>query len=102
MLESTYQTKLIKKIKYLFPGCIVLKNDSSYQQGIPDWLILYGRAWATLEIKREYARPGSDDFEPNQEWFIDQHNEMSFSACVYPENEREILDALITHMETYQ
>lgn len=91
-LERDYQAGLIKRIKHEFPGCLVLKNDSGYQQGIPDWSIFYGKHWAMLEIKRE--PPSPDDFQPNQEWFIAELNKMSFSACVFPENEEEVLDDL--------
>ena len=41
MLENKFQANLIKELKRLFPGCIVMKNDASYIQGIPDLLILY-------------------------------------------------------------
>lgn len=91
-LESAYQAKLIKKLKRLFPDCLIQKLDTSYQQGIPDLLILWEHQWAVLEVKRK--RPAASDFEPNQEWFIDHLNAMSFSACIYPENEEEVLDAL--------
>lgn len=87
MTEAQYQTKLIKKIKKRFPGCVVIKNDSSYQQGFPDWTIFYGERWATLEVKK------SEDAgqQPNQSYFVSHLNTMSFSAFVYPENEEEIL-----------
>ena len=51
MLENKFQANLIKKIKNRFPDCIVMKNDSSYIQGIPDLTILNGNKWATLENK---------------------------------------------------
>jgi hypothetical protein len=89
-LESVFQGKLIKKLERLLPGCIVLKNDSGYQQGIPDLSIFWGVYWAMLEVKPR--RPTSSaDFEPNQEWFIEKAHQMSFGACIYPENEREVL-----------
>lgn len=91
-LERDYQPSLLKRIRKLFPGCQILKLDSGYQQGIPDWLILYGPYWATLEIKRKKPKPS--DYEPNQEYFIGIHNAMSFSACIYPENEEEVLNDL--------
>lgn len=31
--ESEFQAKLIKKLKELFKGCIILKNDPEYLQG---------------------------------------------------------------------
>ena len=46
-LERDFQGQLIKDIKQMFPGCIVMKNDSSYIQGIPDLLILYKDKWAS-------------------------------------------------------
>lgn len=93
MRERDYQAGLIKKLKRLYPGCIVLKNDSSYMQGIPDLLVLYKDRWAALEVKvREPKR--SDAFEPNQEWFLETMNEMSYAACIFPENEEDILSGL--------
>ena len=89
--ERDYQAKLIKRIEKLIPGCYVRKTD--IQQGWPDLLILAPRGfWALLEVKR--SEPSADDFEPNQEWWIEEFDRMSFSACIYPENEQEVLHAL--------
>lgn len=90
MLESVYQARLIKKIERTFRGCVVLKNDSSYIQGILDLTILYRDKWAMLEVKAH----ADADFQPNQEYYIDLLNQMSFAACIYPENEKEVLNAL--------
>lgn len=93
MRESVYQGRLIKKLGRLFPGCIILKNDSGYQQGIPDLVIFFGNQYAMLEVKPKVPT-GPDDFEPNQEYFIALFDEMSFGACIYPENERDVLHDL--------
>lgn len=93
MRESNYQGKLIRKLKRLFPGCIILKNDSDYQQGIPDLVIFFGNQYAMLEVK-PYEPRGPQDFEPNQEYFIALFDEMSFGACIYPENERDVIHDL--------
>ena len=90
MTESVYQGKLIKRIKGMFPGCVVLKNDEQYLQGILDLTILYRDVWAMLEVK---AAPDSP-FQPNQEYYLEQLGQMSFAAVIYPENEVEVLDAL--------
>lgn len=92
-LERDYQPRLIKKLRTLFEGVIILKNDSGYQQGVPDLIVLFGPHWAMLEVKKERPTRASD-FQPNQEYFIDLLNGMSFAACIYPENEDEVLDAL--------
>lgn len=88
--ENEYQAKLIKRLKTMFPGCIVQKNDSSYIQGIPDLTILHGNRWATLECKREANAPK----QPNQDYYVNRMNEMSFSRFIYPENEEEVLNEL--------
>lgn len=87
MLESKFQSELIEDLELLFPGCIILKNDSSYIQGIPDLSIFYHDKWAMLECKRSlYETPG-----PNQEYYIDLVNRMSFARFIYPENKGEVL-----------
>lgn len=90
MLENKFQAKLIKELRDMFPGCIVMKNDSSYIQGIPDLLVLYNNRWASLEVKKN-ARAAR---QPNQEYYVAQMNEMSFSRFIYPENKDQVLDEL--------
>ncbi len=85
-----YQAQLIKDLHALFPGCIILKNDTDYLQGLPDLLILYRNKWAMLEVK-----VSEDALEqPNQEYYIGLFNGMSFAAFIYPENEMDVLDEL--------
>lgn len=91
-LESRYQAKLIRKLKELFPGCMVFKMDSSYIQGIPDLLILYEDQWAMLEVKR--SEKDRQDPQPNQEYYVGLLDEMSFASFIFPENEEEVLHDL--------
>lgn len=88
--ESDFQSGLIKELHQRFPGCIVVKNDSKYLQGVPDLTILYKDKWATLEDKREANAP----HQPNQDWYVNTMNDMSFSRFVYPENVEEVLNEL--------
>ena len=90
MLENKFQAKLIKELKSLFPGCIVMKNDSSYIQGIPDLLVLYKNSWASLECKKSLRASK----QPNQEYYVGKMNEMSFSRFICPENKEEVLNEL--------
>ena len=90
MREGEYQTKLIKKLRKMFPDCIVLKNDSGYLQGIPDLVVFYQDRWAMLEVKTSSRA----HIQPNQEHYVYILNEMSFAAFIYPENEEAILDEL--------
>ena len=87
MLESKFQKELIDDIKARFPGAIVLKNDPNYIQGMPDLTIFYGDKWATLEVKK--AETASH--QPNQDYYVQTMNKMSFSAFIYPENKEEVL-----------
>jgi hypothetical protein len=93
MREGEYQAYLIKEIKLLLPGCMVLKNDSGYIQGIPDLTVLFHERWGVLEVKIKRPTKASD-FEPNQEWYLEHMDELSFAACIYPENEDEVLGDL--------
>ena len=96
MLESKYQAHLIKKLQSLFPGCLVLKNDSSYLQGIPDLTVFIGQFWAMLEVKASATAPE----QPNQRHYIEALNQMSFAAFIHPDNEEEVLDALQQALES--
>lgn len=73
-----------------FPGCIILKMDPLYRQGMPDLIILWKNYWASLEVKAS----ASAISQPNQNHYLQQLNEMSFAAYIYPENEEEVLFAL--------
>lgn len=88
--ESAFQKGLINDLKKRFPGCMVLKNDSNYIQGIPDLLVLYEGRWAALECKK--AKQAGH--RPNQDYYVERMNEMSFSRFVYPENKENVLDEL--------
>lgn len=90
MLESQFQAKLIKELKMIFPGCIVLKNDPDYLQGFPDLTILWNDHWAVLECKRSEQ----ESHRPNQDYYIDICDEMSYARFIYPENKEEVLDEL--------
>lgn len=90
MTESQYQAKLIKRLRLLFPDCVILKNDPSYLQGVPDLVIFHGDRYAFLEVKASKNAP----FRPNQENYLRLLNSMSFAAAIYPSNEEEVLRAL--------
>lgn len=88
--ERDFQGNLIKKIKTQFPDCMILKNDPTYIQGIPDLLILHNDKWAALECKKSADSPA----RPNQPYYIDKMNGMSYAAFIYPENEEEVLNEI--------
>jgi hypothetical protein len=88
--ESDFQGNLIKDLKKRFPGCIVIKNDPTYIQGIPDLTIFYKRHWATLECKKTQKA----HHQPNQEYYVKLMNDMSYSAFIFPENKEVILNEL--------
>ena len=88
--ESEFQRNLIDEIEHRFPGCIVMKNDPDYIQGIPDLSIFYQNKWATLECKKSKNATK----QPNQDYYVDKMDEMSFSRFIYPENKEEVLDDL--------
>ena len=88
--ESDFQSDVIDEIQKTYDGCIVTKLDSGYIQGIPDFLILYKNRWAALEFKKDENAPP----RPNQPYYVDRMNKMSFSRFIYPENKEEVMHDL--------
>lgn len=90
MAESKFQAKLIKDLKLLFPGSLIMKNDAGYIQGIPDLVILHGKKWAALECKKDKM----SSRQPNQPYYVDKMNTMSYAAFIDPSNREEIINGL--------
>lgn len=93
-LESGFQDSLRKELTKMFPGCMIFKMDQI--QGIPDLLILYGKKWASLEVKKSMNAKR----QPNQPYYVDLMNQMSFSRFICPENKQEVLDELFQAFRT--
>lgn len=87
MRESQFQRRFIRTLEERFPGCVIIKNDPNYIQGIPDLLVLFEDKWAMLEVKRSKSEPP----QPNQEYYVSLFASMSYSAFVCPENEEIVL-----------
>lgn len=90
MLENKFKTKLIKKIKESLPGAMVFHLDPTEIQGVPDLLVLYNDRWAALEGKKT----ATASHQPNQDYYVETMNKMSYAAFIYPENEKEVLHEL--------
>lgn len=88
ILERDFQRRFLDDVQRAIPGCVLIKNDSSYIQGIPDWIILWSGKWAMFEIKAS-ARASR---QPNQDYYIDLFNRMGFARFVYPENADEVIN----------
>lgn len=88
--ESKFQSDLIKELKRTYPGCIILKNDCNYIQGIPDLTIFYKDHWACLEVKASEE----SDHRPNQDYYVNKMNNMSFARFIYPENKEMVMNEL--------
>lgn len=90
MRENEYQPRLRAKLERMFPGCVILKNDSSDLQGVPDLLILFNDRWAMLEVKAT----ATSKVQVNQPHWVKTFNRMSFAAFINPSNEQEVLRGL--------
>ena len=93
MLENRFKTKLVNEIERLFPGCIVLHMDPNEVQGISDLLILYRDKWAALEGKKS----ATASHRPNQDYYVELMDNMSFARFIFPENKDEVLDELVRY-----
>lgn len=87
-LERDFQPKLKDEIRDRLPGCVIIKQDPNQLQGVPDLLVLFEDKWALLETKRA----SNSSKRPNQPYYVDKFNRMSFSAFVNPDNMDEVLD----------
>lgn len=85
--EKEFQDNLIKEIENRFDGSIVFKNDPEYIQGIPDLLVVYKDRWAALECKKN----ATASHRPNQDYYVNKMDGMSFASFIYPENKEEVL-----------
>jgi hypothetical protein len=94
--ESDFQSSLIRELKSRFAGAIVTKLDSSQIQGLPDLLVLYKNRWASLECKRSETSP----HQPNQDYYVNKMNEMSFSRFINPSNKEEVLNEMAEAFES--
>lgn len=95
MLENKFQSEIIKRIKENLPGAIILKNDPTYKQGIPDLVIFYKNKWACLECKKSV----NASHRPNQDYYIDTRNLMSFARFIFPENSNDVLKELFEYLK---
>lgn len=89
-LESKFQSDLIKELKTKFPGCVVLKNDANYIQGFPDLTVFYRDRWAALECKKSE----NESHQPNQDYYVDYLNNMSYASFIFPENKEKVMHEL--------
>lgn len=94
--ENKYQQGLVKRISQCLPGCLILKNDPNYLQGVPDLLVLYGDLWVMLEVKASK----SARVRPNQKHYVEKLDDMGFARFVYPENEEEILEEVVSYLRS--
>lgn len=93
MLENKFKTNLVNELERLFPGCIVIHMDPNEVQGIPDLLILYKNKWAALEGKKH----ANASHRPNQDYYVELMDNMSFARFIFPENKDEVLDELVRY-----
>ena len=65
----------------------VIKNNPNYIQGFPDRIFLFKDFWAAFETKAHQDA----NVQPNQEYYVDQLNQLSLAMFVHPQNEKEFL-----------
>ena len=84
-----FKAWLIKELGARLQDCVIIHQDpNTTHQGIPDLLILHNTHWAMLEVKGAI----NSKQQPNQEYWVDFYNKMSYCSFVYPENVEAVLD----------
>lgn len=87
-LESGFQDSLRYELMQRYPESMIFKMDQI--QGIPDMLILYKNKYAFLENKKS----ANAKHQPNQDYYVNKLNNMSFARFVFPENRDMVLEEL--------
>jgi len=90
-LEKDFQSKLIEELEEIFndkQNDVITKFEDI--QGFPDILILHKNKWAMLECKK--SKDASH--RPNQDYYVNKLDNMSFARFIYPENKKEVLHDL--------
>ena len=87
-LESGFQDSLRYELTQRYPESMIFKMDQI--QGIPDLLILYKNKYAFLENKKS----ANAKHQPNQDYYVNKLNNMSFARFVFPENRDRVLEEL--------
>lgn len=88
--ESRFQHEVIQELEERFPGCVVMKNATGLKNGFPDITMYVGDRWAMLECKCEEEA----NKRPNQDYWVDRMNGMSFARFIFPENRQEVMNEL--------
>ena len=94
--ESNIQKRIIDRIKTMLPGAIVLKNDPNYIQGIPDLSVMWENKWCMLEVKR-YENSSK---QPNQEYYVNKADWMSYGRFISSDNEDEIINEMFDYFNS--
>ena len=92
--ESRFQHEVIRELEERLPGCVVMKNATGLKDGFPDISVYHGNHWAMLECKRSEG----ESHRPNQDWWVDHLNEMSFASFIYPENRQVVMQQVVNYL----
>lgn len=96
MRESAFERRVVSDIKSWNDNVLVLKNNASMIQGIPDRTVYFADKFAMLEFKKSKDAK----HQPNQDWYIDKINSNGgFARFIYPENEEKTLADLKKFLE---
>ena len=95
--ESEFQSSVKKELEERLPGCVVSKNATGFHDGFPDLICLVGETWLMLECKRSEDEP----HQPNQDWWVDHLNEMSYAAFIFPENREQVMGEITEKFGDY-
>lgn len=86
--KSAFKRKLLELARQKRKDLVIIEVYD--QRSMPDVIVLCGEKWAALEFKRSSQAA----HRPNQDYFVDKLDQMSFATFVHPQNEEEVINEL--------
>ena len=93
--ETKFQKDVKDAITEKFPDSYILKQNNCGIQGMPDLFIINGNKWVALECKDSK----SAKHQPNQDYYVNKLNDMSYASFIFPENKEEVLNEVFKALQ---
>lgn len=98
--EGEYKTDSLKRLQGVlmmrYGRCLIMKNDPTFKQGMPDQIVIV----EPFHVFLEYKRSKSESHRPNQDYYVNLFNKQGgYAAFIYPDIEQQIFQEVIAYFD---